>query len=270
MSQRRVGADAHDHAERHVAACRPTRSSSPAVPRSTGRAPDQNPGVWEDKPLVACDQSVQGIAGDDGTLTFALAPLCQACTSLDIVLVPGTSRRRRAGPHPRRSGRRSRLSFDADVGRQAGDERRSSSFSGDSSFVPRASSSSFAAATVVAELLGAGCVLHAPGGAVAAAGARAAGAGADGAAADRRSPAAVAAEARPDGAGRGLPRAARRPRLRRARLRHAGPRRRRHRRPRSVPPRRRRRPRSPTPVEPVSGGLGRFARPRTGPPPALS
>jgi hypothetical protein len=53
-------------------------------------APDQNPGAWEEKPLVACDQSVQGIAADDGTITFALAPLCQQCTTLDIVLVPGT------------------------------------------------------------------------------------------------------------------------------------------------------------------------------------
>jgi hypothetical protein len=53
-------------------------------------APDQRPGAWEDKPLVACDQSVQGIPADDGTITFALAPLCQQCAELDVILVPGT------------------------------------------------------------------------------------------------------------------------------------------------------------------------------------
>jgi hypothetical protein len=46
-------------------------------------------GAWENKPLVDCATSVQGIPGDGGALTFALAPL-QSETVLDIVLVPGT------------------------------------------------------------------------------------------------------------------------------------------------------------------------------------
>jgi hypothetical protein len=46
-------------------------------------------GAWENKPLVDCATSVQGIPSEGGALTFALAPL-QSETTLDIVLVPGT------------------------------------------------------------------------------------------------------------------------------------------------------------------------------------
>jgi hypothetical protein len=46
-------------------------------------------GAWENKPLVDCATSVQGIPGEGGAFTFALAPL-QSESTLDIVLVPGT------------------------------------------------------------------------------------------------------------------------------------------------------------------------------------
>jgi hypothetical protein len=77
-------------------------------------SPDQSPGAWEEKPLVACDQSVQGIPGDGGVLTFPLAPLCQACTSLDVVLVPGVVATPTATPAP--VGSAFSLSFDAKEG----------------------------------------------------------------------------------------------------------------------------------------------------------
>lgn len=77
-------------------------------------APDQDPGAWEEKPLVACDQSVQGIPGDAGVLTFPLAPLCQACTSLDIVLVPGVVATPPGTPAP--VGSSFSLAFDAKEG----------------------------------------------------------------------------------------------------------------------------------------------------------
>jgi hypothetical protein len=76
-------------------------------------APDQSPGAWEEKPLVACDQSVQGIPGDGG-ITFALAPLCQACTTLDIVLVPGVVAT--PAPTPAPVGSTFSLAFDAKSG----------------------------------------------------------------------------------------------------------------------------------------------------------
>jgi hypothetical protein len=61
-----------------VLACRALVSWSP-----------EEVGPWENKPLVDCATSVQGIPGEGGVLTFALAPL-QSETVLDVVLVPGT------------------------------------------------------------------------------------------------------------------------------------------------------------------------------------
>jgi hypothetical protein len=101
-------------------------------------APDQNPGVWEEKPLVACDQSVQGIPADDGTITFALAPLCQACTTLDVVLVPGVvaDTPPEAGP----VGSSFSLAFDAKEGAKMVTTASSdSSFDSSSSFAPDSS-----------------------------------------------------------------------------------------------------------------------------------
>lgn len=50
-------------------------------------SPKPNPGRWQDKPLVDCVQSVNGIV-NDGTITFALQPLVLG-GALDVVLVPG-------------------------------------------------------------------------------------------------------------------------------------------------------------------------------------
>jgi hypothetical protein len=50
---------------------------------------EESAGAWENKPLVDCATSVQGIPGEGGSFTFALAPL-QSETTLDIALVPGT------------------------------------------------------------------------------------------------------------------------------------------------------------------------------------
>jgi hypothetical protein len=99
-------------------------------------APDQNPGAWEDKPLVACDQSVQGIPADDGTITFALAPLCQACTVLDVVLVPGTVAAPTDGTAPP-VGSTFSLGFDAADGAVL---TTAAGSSGDASFTPDSSS----------------------------------------------------------------------------------------------------------------------------------
>ena len=53
--------------------------------------PDTQPGPWADKPLVECRRSVNGIIAD-GTITFPLEPLLSATsTELDIVLVPGNT-----------------------------------------------------------------------------------------------------------------------------------------------------------------------------------
>jgi hypothetical protein len=126
-------------------------------------APDQNPGAWEDKPLVACDQSVQGIAADDGTITFALAPLCQQCTTLDVVLVPGTVAAPTDGTAPP-VGSTFSLSFDAETGAKLVTTASSDSSASDSSsFAPDSSAtatlgttygaptSSFAAPTPIAQ-----------------------------------------------------------------------------------------------------------------------
>lgn len=51
-------------------------------------APESLPGRWQDKPLVDCGRSVNGIIGADGTITFALQPLVSGA-DLDVVLVPG-------------------------------------------------------------------------------------------------------------------------------------------------------------------------------------
>lgn len=54
-------------------------------------APEPSPGRWQDKPLVDCNRSVNGILNADGTWTFALQPLIAYAdaTELDLVLVPG-------------------------------------------------------------------------------------------------------------------------------------------------------------------------------------
>ena len=53
--------------------------------------PETQPGTWQDKPLVDCGRSVNGIVSPDGTsITFALQPLVSG-TDLDIVLTPGTT-----------------------------------------------------------------------------------------------------------------------------------------------------------------------------------
>jgi hypothetical protein len=95
-------------------------------------APDTSPGAWEEKPLVACDQSVQGIPADDGTITFALAPLCQQCTTLDVVLVPGTTAAPTDGTAPP-VGSTFSLSFDAKEGAKLATTASSDSSSFDSS-----------------------------------------------------------------------------------------------------------------------------------------
>ena len=103
-------------------------------------APDQNPGAWEEKPLVDCGQSVQGIAADDGTITFALAPLCQACTTLDVVLVPGTVAAPTDGTAPP-VGSSFSLAFDTKAGAKIVTTQSSDgSFNSSSSFVPDSSS----------------------------------------------------------------------------------------------------------------------------------
>lgn len=53
--------------------------------------PATQPGPWQDKPLVDCGRSVNGIVAPDGTsVTFALQPLVSG-TDLDVVLTPGTT-----------------------------------------------------------------------------------------------------------------------------------------------------------------------------------
>jgi hypothetical protein len=47
-------------------------------------------GKWERKPIADCFASVQGIASDGGTITFALTPL-QSGTDLEVVIVPGVN-----------------------------------------------------------------------------------------------------------------------------------------------------------------------------------
>lgn len=59
--------------------------------------PEAPPGRWQDKPLVDCGRSVNGIIGEDGTITFALGPLVSG-PDLDVVLVPGTVASSPAGP----------------------------------------------------------------------------------------------------------------------------------------------------------------------------
>ena len=58
---------------------------------------ESQPGRWQDKPLVDCGRSVNGIIAEDGTITFPLATLVSG-TDLDIVLVPGTTAESPAGP----------------------------------------------------------------------------------------------------------------------------------------------------------------------------
>lgn len=62
-------------------------------------APEVSPGRWQDKPLVDCNRSVNGIPSDDGTWTFALQPLIlyADATELDLVLVPGVASETPAG-----------------------------------------------------------------------------------------------------------------------------------------------------------------------------
>lgn len=57
---------------------------------------DAQPGRWQDKPLVDCGRSVNGIVAD-GTITFPLESLLSG-TDLDVVLVPGTAGETPAGP----------------------------------------------------------------------------------------------------------------------------------------------------------------------------
>lgn len=51
--------------------------------------PATSPGPWADKPLVDCGRSVSGIIAE-GTITFPLAPIVSG-SELDVVLVPGTT-----------------------------------------------------------------------------------------------------------------------------------------------------------------------------------
>jgi len=54
-------------------------------------APEPSPGTWQDKPLVDCGRSVNGIVAEDGSsITFALQPLVSG-NDLDVVLTPGTT-----------------------------------------------------------------------------------------------------------------------------------------------------------------------------------
>ncbi|MDQ1396616.1 MAG: hypothetical protein QOG64_1875 [Acidimicrobiaceae bacterium] len=69
----------HIPADAVILACRA------AVP---WKAPGKSPGAWEDKPLVDCGASVQGILNPDGSVGFALGPLVSG-TDLDVVITPG-------------------------------------------------------------------------------------------------------------------------------------------------------------------------------------
>jgi hypothetical protein len=72
--------------------------------------PETEPGTWEEKPLVDCGQSVQGIPSPDGSIAFGLAPLLSG-TTLDVVLTPGI-----AQSQPTRVGSTFSLSFDTATG----------------------------------------------------------------------------------------------------------------------------------------------------------
>ena len=108
-------------------------------------APETSPGPWTDKPLVDCGRSVSGIIAD-GTITFPLAPLASGL-DLDVVLVPGnTAQATPAG----QIGSPFSLSFDAAQGAVLTSTTASSSGSptGGSSFEPApASSPSFSSGT---------------------------------------------------------------------------------------------------------------------------
>lgn len=53
--------------------------------------PATQPGTWQDKPLVDCGRSVNGIVAPDGTsVSFSLQPLVSG-NDLDVVLTPGTT-----------------------------------------------------------------------------------------------------------------------------------------------------------------------------------
>jgi hypothetical protein len=105
-------------------------------------APEANPGRWQDKPLVDCGRSVNGIIGEDGTITFALQPLVSG-TEADIVLVPGVVSETPAG----RVGSAFSLSFDAAAGAviqsSGGSSTATTAFSAPTS--PTGSGSSFTA-----------------------------------------------------------------------------------------------------------------------------
>jgi hypothetical protein len=51
---------------------------------------DTADGAWADAPKVDCGTSVNGVVADDGTITFALGTLLDG-SDLDIVLTPGTT-----------------------------------------------------------------------------------------------------------------------------------------------------------------------------------
>lgn len=51
--------------------------------------PDAKAGKWEDRPLADCSKPVAGVIGEGGVIDFALAPLLTGQT-LDVVLTPGT------------------------------------------------------------------------------------------------------------------------------------------------------------------------------------
>ena len=72
--------------------------------------PESEPGVWEEKPLVDCGRSVQGIPNEDGSFAFGLAPLISG-DALDVVLTPGL-----AQSQPVRVGSTFSLPFDAASG----------------------------------------------------------------------------------------------------------------------------------------------------------
>ena len=98
---------------------------------------EKQPGRWQDKPLVDCGRSVNGILAEDGTITFALGTLVSG-TDLDIVLVPGTVSETPAGP----VGSAFSLAFDVLQGAVLTTSAPSFSSSGsDSTFTPPSSSS---------------------------------------------------------------------------------------------------------------------------------
>jgi hypothetical protein len=106
--------------------------------------PESQPGPWDKKPLVDCGLSVQGIPSEDGTITFPLGPLVSG-TTLDVVLVPG----RVGEPTPAgQPGSAFSLSFDAVEGASlATSGGGGTDFGGSGDFTPPAGTGSGSFAT---------------------------------------------------------------------------------------------------------------------------